>query len=172
MTKKSVNKVQDILSVLKTKINESADLDQVLSFTEYIEMVKEQPWITRNTQQLIHDMIQRSGCEYKFIYGSPLKQKWNFFIDPKAVGKNIVFGQAKAKENLIEKFSNSAKGLEASKRLWILLGPPGSAKSRSMEGIKYALKAYSKSDEGMTFTVLLPTIDERLKDKAIFTEKG
>ena len=170
--KKQTSKVQDILNVLDIKLNESADLNKVLSFTEYIEMVKEQPWITRNTQQLIHDMIQRSGCEYKFIYGSPLKQKWNFFIDPERVGNNIVFGQSKAKENLIEKFSNSSKGLEASKRLWILLGPPGSAKSRSMEGIKHALKAYSKSDEGMTFTVLLPTIDERLKDKAEFTEDG
>ncbi len=171
--KKVVKKeIKDILSVLETNLSQSADLDEVLSFTDYLEKVRQNPWITRNTQQLIHDMIQRSGCEYKFIYGSPLKQKWNFFIDPKQVGNNIVFGQSKAKENLIEKFSNSSKGLEASKRLWILLGPPGSAKSRSMEGIKHALKAYSKSDEGMTFTVLLPTVDERLKDKAEFTEDG
>lgn len=171
--KTNTNKeVQDILNVLKGELNESANLNEVLSFTEYLEKVKEQPWITRNTQQLIHDMIQLSGCEYKFIYGSPLKQKWNFFTDKEKVGDNIVFGQSKAKENLIEKFSNSAKGLEASKRLWILLGPPGSAKSRSMEAIKHALKAYSKSDEGMNYTVLLPTVDERLKDKASFSEGG
>jgi predicted Ser/Thr protein kinase len=84
----------------------------------------------------------------------------------------VVFGQQKAKENLIEKIDNASRGLEASKRLWILLGPPGAAKSRSMDGIKTALNHYSRSDEGKTYTLLLPTVDERLREKAIFEEKG
>ena len=88
------------------------------------------------------------------------------------VGPYVVFGQQKAKENLIEKVNNASRGLEASKRLWILLGPPGSAKSRSMDGVKHALHEYSKSDSGKTYTLLLPTMDERLKERALFEEKG
>jgi serine protein kinase len=88
------------------------------------------------------------------------------------VGLFVVFGQQKAKENLIEKIDNASRGLEASKRLWILLGPPGAAKSRSMDGIKTALNHYSRSDEGKTYSLLLPTVDERLKEKALFEEKG
>src|SRR3990172_6091640 len=87
-------------------------------------------------------------------------------------GPYVIFGQQKAKENLVEKISNASRGLEASKRLWILLGPPGAAKSRSMDGIKTALNHYSRSDEGKTYTLLLPTVDERLKEKALFEEKG
>jgi serine protein kinase len=171
-TNKKTEVKNDILDILEGKLNKSAEMNEVLSFTEYLDMVKEQPWITRNVQQLVHDMIQRSGCDYKIIYGAPLKQKWKFFTDTSAVGNNIVYGQTKAKENMLANLSNSAKGLEASKRLWILLGPPGSAKSRTMEAIKNSLKVYSQSEEGKTYTVLLPSVDDRLKDKAEFEVDG
>jgi serine protein kinase len=169
---KKSESVKDILSVLKSEVTQSANLNEIMSFTDYLEMVKEEPWVARNIQQLVHDMIQKSGCDYKMIYGSPLKQNWNFFTDSEAVGNNIVFGQSKAKENLLSNFSNSAKGLEASKRLWILLGPPGSAKSRTMEAIKNALKCYTSSDEGKTYTLLIPTMDDRLRGKAVMKENG
>ncbi|MGH9334538.1 MAG: hypothetical protein ACRD21_12405, partial [Vicinamibacteria bacterium] len=95
-----------------------------------------------------------------------------FFEDANRVGMFVVFGQQKAKENLLEKIDNASRGLEASKRLWILLGPPGAAKSRSMDGIKTALNHYSRSDEGKSYTLLLPTVDERLREKALFEENG
>jgi len=79
--------------------------------------------------------------------------------DAAPVGMFVVFGQQKAKANLVEKIDNASRGLEASKRLWILLGPPGAAKSRLMDGIKTALNVYSRPDEGKTYTLLLPTVD-------------
>ncbi|MBN2439778.1 MAG: hypothetical protein JXJ04_00475 [Spirochaetales bacterium] len=146
--------------------------DEVLSFTEYLEVIKEQPWITRNTFQLLHDMIIAQGVEYTIIPGKPIHHRYNFFEDEKLVNIYVVFGQQKAKENIVEKIDNASRGLEASKRLWILLGPPGAAKSRSMDGIKSALNIYSKSAAGQTYTLLLPTIDDRLKEKALFKENG
>jgi serine protein kinase len=95
-----------------------------------------------------------------------------FFENSDRVGGFVVFGQQKAKENLVEKINNASRGLEASKRLWILLGPPGAAKSRSMEGVKLALKQYSQSEDGKTHTLLLPTTDDRLRDQALFEEEG
>jgi len=62
-----------------------------------------------------------------------VKHQYEFFETPEMIGKYVVFGQQKAKENLVEKIDNASRGLEASKRLWILLGPPGAAKSRSMD---------------------------------------
>jgi serine protein kinase len=169
---KQSNEVEAMLKALGKTISESPNVDETISFNAYLERVKETPWITRNTHQLIHDMIQRSGVDYTVLHGQPLSQNWKFFTDKNMVADYVVFGQGKAKENLLEKFSNASKGMEASKRLWILLGPPGSAKSRSMEAIKTALNSYTRSDEGVTFTVLLPTVDERLKSKALFTEDG
>jgi serine protein kinase len=167
MAKKNVD---DILGNLKKKLQSSKSVKEILSFTDYLELVRKEPWITRNTQQLIHDMIKTSGTSYKFVSGNPIRQEYNFFTDKKFVNQYVVFGQEKAKGNLVEKLSNSAKGLEASKRLWILLGPPGSAKSRSMDALKSGLKFYSESEEGKTYTLLLPTIDKRLASKAILTD--
>ena len=146
--------------------------EEVLSFSDYLELVVEQPWITRNTFQLLHDMLLQSGVEHAIIPGKPIKHRYNFFEDERSVGPFTVFGQQKAKENLVEKIDNASRGLESSKRLWILLGPPGAAKSRSMDGIKRALGLYSSSEEGRTYTLLLPTVDERLKEKALFEEGG
>jgi serine protein kinase len=159
-----------------TDILESATLrgtdDEILSFPEYLELVKREPWTTRNTFQLLHDMLLSSGVERTIVPGKPLRHRYAFFEDATLVSQFVVFGQQKAKENLIEKIDNASRGLEASKRLWILLGPPGAAKSRSMDGIKTALNHYSRSDEGKTYTLLLPTVDERLREKALFEEKG
>ena len=110
--------------------------------------------------------------ERTIVPGKPIKHRYGFFEDDALVAMYVVFGQQKAKANLVEKIDNASRGLEASKRLWILLGPPGAAKSRSMDGIKTALNVYSASDEGKTFTLLLPTIDDRLKEKALFEENG
>ena len=159
--------VNDILSLLETKVKDSKDITGVISFHEYLDLVIDKPWVTRNTKQLMNDMIHRSGIEYTVVPGSNLKQKYSFFEDQESVDDYIVFGQGKAKSNLVEKISNASKGMEASKRLWILLGPPGSAKSRSMDAIKTALYKYSCSDEGAVYTVLLPTKDKRLENNAV-----
>lgn len=145
---------------------------EVITFEAYLGLLKEEPWITRNTFQLIHDMILSEGVEHAIVAGKPIKHRYGFFESENLVAPYIVFGQQKAKENLVEKIHNASRGLEASKRLWILLGPPGSAKSRSMDGLKTSLNRYSNSDAGKTYTLLLPTLDERLKDRALFEEDG
>ncbi|MBN1696893.1 MAG: hypothetical protein JW881_05220 [Spirochaetales bacterium] len=152
------------------KASENRPEDEILSFPDYLDLIKQKPWITRNTFQLLHDMILTSGVEYTIIPGKPIRHRYKFFEDEQLVGEYVVFGQQKAKENLVEKIDNASRGLEASKRLWILLGPPGAAKSRSMDGIKRALNMYSKTEEGRTYTLLIPTLDERLKEKALFKE--
>ena len=146
--------------------------EEILSFEEYLQLVQQEPWVTRDTFQLLHDMLLSSGVDHAISPGKPIKHHYQFFENSDRVGTYVVFGQQKAKENLVEKINNASRGLEASKRLWILLGPPGAAKSRSMEGIKLALKQYSQSEEGKTHTLLLPTVDKRLRDQAIFEEDG
>ena len=165
--------VDNILTLLEEKLTTNKLVDEVISYHDYLDKVVEQPWITRNTKQLMNDMILLSGVEHTLIPGSNLKQKYNFFEDGEMVDQYIVFGQGPAKSNLVEKISNASKGLESAKRLWILLGPPGSAKSRSMDAIKTALHAYSASEEGQTYHLMLPTVDKRLENKVdkALTEK-
>jgi serine protein kinase len=161
----------ELASYLDSSVAQAPE-EEVLSFDDYLELVQREPWITRNTFQLLHDMMLGSGVEYAVVPGKPIKHRYSFFEDKSLVGLYEVFGQQKAKENIIEKIANASRGLEASKRLWILLGPPGAAKSRSMDGIKTALNVYSRSEQGKSYTLLLPTVDERLKEKALFEEDG
>jgi serine protein kinase len=144
--------------------------DEILSFDEYLGVVKASPWVTRNTMQIMHDMVLSSGVKHSMVPGKPAVHKYEFFEDSALTGNLSVFGQQTAKENLIERFSNASKGKEASKRLWILLGPPGSAKSLSLNCIKNALRKYSASEDGKTYTLLIPTVNEKLKSKAVHTE--
>jgi len=158
-------------SILSAKVTDEIK-NEVISFEAYLDLVKTEPWITRNSVQILHDMLLSSGVEHSIVAGKPVKHRYKFFEDSTLVNESIVFGQQKAKENMVEKIDNASRGGEASKRLWILLGPPGSAKSRSMDAIKNALKKYSISNEGKTYALLLPTVDERLKEKALFEEDG
>lgn len=163
--------LQALKDVLENSVVQRPE-EEVLTFPDYLELVKKEPWVTRNTFQLLHDMLLSSGVEHTIVPGKPIKHRYAFFEDEVLTGPYVVFGQQKAKENLVEKIDNASRGLEASKRLWILLGPPGAAKSRSMDGIKTALNVYSRSQEGKTFTLLLPTVDDRLKEKALFQQEG
>ena len=77
--------------------------EEILSFPEYLELVRKEPWVTRNTFQLLHDMLLSSGVEYSVVPGKPLKHRYGFFEDDNLVGIYEVFGQQKAKENMVEK---------------------------------------------------------------------
>ena len=162
-----------MLNILDTLVDETARSEnEVLNFNDYLELVRNSPWVTRTTPQLLHDMILSFGVEHAIQPGKPVKHSYHFFENTDIVGPFAVFGQQKAKENLVEKFDNAARGAEVWKRLWILLGPPGSAKSRSMDAIKLGLYNYSHSEEGKSYTLLLPTLDEKLFDRALFEEDG
>ena len=162
----------ELKSLLNKSIRNEQEFEEIITFEDYLSVIIKEPWVTRNSTQLLHDMMLSRGVDHAMTTGKPVKHTYHFFEDPEIIGPFIVFGQQKAKENLVEKIHNASRGLEASKRLWILLGPPGSAKSRSMDGIKQALNQYSLSKEGKTYYQLLPTVDERLKEKALFEEKG
>ena len=158
--------------MLNKSIQNDQEFEEIITFEAYLSLITKEPWVTRNSTQLLHDMMLSRGVDHAMTTGKPVKHTYHFFEDSDIIGPYIVFGQQKAKENLVEKIHNASRGMEASKRLWILLGPPGSAKSRSMDGIKRALNQYSLSPAGKTYYQLLPTVDERLKEKALFEENG
>ena len=99
----------------------STSEDEVLSFPDYLDLVKNEPWITRNTVQLLHDMLLSSGVERTVVPGKPIKHRYSFFEDEELVAMYVVFGQQKAKANLVEKIDNASRGLET---VVDPLGPP------------------------------------------------
>jgi len=59
--------------------------------------------VTRDTFQLLHDMLLSSGVDHAISPGKPIKHHYQFFENSERVGGYVVFGQQKAKENLVEK---------------------------------------------------------------------
>jgi len=62
-----------MLTALKDVLESPAALgEEVLGFPEYLDLVKREPWITRNTFQLLHDMLVSSGVECTIVAGKPI----------------------------------------------------------------------------------------------------
>ena len=70
---------------------EYRDLNWSGTFGEYIEMVKENPKITRNAYQRLYDMILEKGTEEYIDFKKHVIQ-YKFFADEENNGSDAVFG--------------------------------------------------------------------------------
>ena len=113
--------------------------------------ITKNPKILRNAFQRVHDMILSYGFEKYTL----LKQdiiRYNFFGDPIEHGNDAVFGLDKAMERLVDIFRSASQGLGTDKRILLLHGPVGSAKSTIARLLKKGLETYSRTDAGALYT--------------------
>lgn len=128
------------------------------TFTEYLDLVKQNPKITRNAFQRMYDMIMDGGTEdYVDFKKSVIRYK--FFNDIKNNGKDAVFGLDVPIMKLMNVLKAAAMGYGTEKRVILLHGPVGSAKSTICRMLKKGLEDYSKIDDGAMYT--FDWIDER-----------
>ena len=145
---------QDILSFVK----ERQDLDQfrkenwVGTFQDYLDLVQQNPLITRNAYQRMYDMIMSYGTD-QYEVGREKRTHYRFFDDPHNGGADAVFGLERALEDLVNAFKSAARGYGIEKRVLLLHGPVGSSKSTIARMLKKGLEAYSQSDEGALYTL-------------------
>tara|TARA_B110001454_G_scaffold218991_1_gene249089 strand:+ start:135722 stop:137797 length:2076 start_codon:yes stop_codon:yes gene_type:complete len=125
---------------------------------EYLKMVKQNPKITRNAFQRMYDMIVESGSE-KYIDFKKEVVRYKFFDDAANNGKDAVFGLDIMLMKLVNVLKAAALGYGTEKRVILLHGPVGSAKSTVCRMLKKGLEAYSKTDKGALYT--FEWIDEK-----------
>lgn len=118
---------------------------------EYLKMVKQNPKITRNAFQRMYDMIVESGSE-KYIDFKKEVVRYKFFDDASNNGKDAVFGLDIMLMKLVNVLKAAALGYGTEKRVILLHGPVGSAKSTVCRMLKKGLEAYSKTDKGALYT--------------------
>lgn len=130
---------------------EFRDLNWSGTFQEYISMVKQKPKVARNAYQRLYDLILEEGTEEYLDFKKHVIH-YKFFDDEKYGGRDAVFGLDVPLMKLMNVFRAAAQGYGAEKRVILLHGPVGSAKSTICRTIKKGVEAYSKTEQGALYT--------------------
>ncbi len=132
----------DILKKIELYRKEEEMLKWEGTFREYLEIIKEKPWVAQSAHSRVYNMIKDSGVEEEKGV-----KKYEFF-------SNQLFGLEESLERLIEEYLHpSAKRLDVRKRILLLMGPVSGGKSTLVTMLKRGLEAYSLTDRGAVFSI-------------------
>ncbi len=147
------NKKTDFSQMLREwqDTKEYRDLNWTGTFNDYIQLVKENPKVTRNAYQRLYDMIVGYGTNEYVDFKKRLIH-YNFFDDEQGGGRDAVFGLDVPLMKLMNVVRAAAQGYGAEKRVILLHGPVGSSKSTICRLIKKGIEHYSRTDEGALYT--------------------
>jgi serine protein kinase len=121
------------------------------SFSEYLDVVKKNPRICRNAFQRMYDMVLSWGTSSYVEYKKNIV-RYKFFDDPIDHGKDAVFGLDVQLMKLVHFFKSAALGYGTEKRVLLLHGPVGSAKSTIARLLKKGVERYSRQDDGALYS--------------------
>jgi serine protein kinase len=128
------------------------------TFEDYLNIVVEQPAVTRTAYQRLYDMILSHGTEE--VYENKEKTtRYKFFTDFAARHGDAIFGLDRSIVQLVNTFKSAAKGYGTERRVLLLHGPVGSSKSTIARLLKKGLEEYAKTDAGMLFSYSWKTGD-------------
>ena len=127
------------------------ELNWTGSFSEYLDVVGQNPRVTRNAFQRIYDMIMSYGAE-EFIDAKKRLIRYKFFSDMSFDQNDAIFGLEIPLMRLVNFFKAAAQGYGTEKRVLLLHGPVGSSKSTIVRRLKKGLEHYSRTDNGALYT--------------------
>ena len=131
-----------MLDKLNDYVSQVSKVDEgTISFSDYLEKVKENPRLAQLAHARVYGMIKSQGMSEED--GSKV---YNFF-------KDEIFGIDETLEQLVSYFHSSAKRLETRKRILLLMGPPGGGKSTLVSLLKRGMEEFSLSDDGAHYAI-------------------
>ncbi len=132
----------NMLSKLQAYREEEEKLKWEGTFIEYLELLKERPYLAQSAHSRLYHMIAQAGIEEE-----KGRKKYNFFSEE-------LFGLEETLEKLVEEyFHPAAKNLDVKKRILLLMGPVGGGKSTIVTLLKQGLEAFTKTEEGAVFAI-------------------
>ncbi len=120
-----------------------AEQAEVITLNEYVDRVAVQPTIAATSHQRIHDMIKAVGFTDGLHAG---EISYNFFATE-------LFGLDVPLDRVYRYFETAAQGHETRRRILLLWGPPGGAKSSVAALLKRGLEAWSHTTEGAVYAI-------------------
>ncbi|MCB0407836.1 MAG: serine protein kinase [Bdellovibrionales bacterium] len=160
----SGNTIRDLISQMQTSSGYK-DLTWSGSFSDYLEIVRQNPKVTRNAFQRMYDMIMEKGTR-EYVDVKKHVVHYNFFDDEENNGKDAVYGADIPLMKLVNVLRSAAYGYGTEKRVILLHGPVGSAKSTICRQLKAGVEKYSRTDQGALYT--FEWVDEEGKFEDIF----
>ncbi len=132
----------DILNRVRSYREEESKLKWEGTFSEYLAIVKEKPYVAQTAHSRVYNMIKSAG-----LTEENGKKTYHFFGDE-------IFGLESAIERLVEEyFHPAAKRLDVRKRILLLMGPVSGGKSTIVTMLKRGFEKYSKTDEGAVYAI-------------------
>ena len=151
-------KIQTLLKKTQTGVENFQKLNWTGTFDEYLNIVYEKPKTPRNAYQRLYDMIMSHGTS-EFEYCKKTYTRYNFFDK---IGDISIYGLESQLMEFMDVLKSAARGYGPERRVILLHGPVGSAKSTIVTALKSGLEHYSTTDEGAlySFTWMVPSDDD------------
>jgi serine protein kinase len=127
------------------------DLHWSGTFEEYLELVRQNPRIARTAHERVYDLIMSHGTQ-EYVDNKKKIVHYRFFDDEAHGGRDAIFGLDIPLMRLVNVLKAAAKRYGTEKRILLLHGPVGSAKSTIARLLKKGLEEYSRTPEGALFT--------------------
>ncbi len=121
------------------------------TLSDYLHLVENNPKVARTAYQRIYDMILSYGFDEYNEYKKKIVH-YKFFEDPLEDGKDALYGLDLPLMKLVNAFQSAAHRYGTEKRILLLHGPVGGAKSTIVRMLKKGLEHYSRTPEGALFT--------------------
>jgi serine protein kinase len=121
------------------------------TFWEYLDIARSNPGVARNAYQRLYDAILAQGFQHYKLFKRDCV-RYHFFSDQIDAGADAVFGLDFALMQLVDFLRSAAEGYGTDKRILLLHGPVGSAKSTIARMLKKGVEAYSRTDEGALYS--------------------
>src|SRR5256712_12795507 len=145
----TVNILSTIASLQSAQ--EYQELNWEGSLEDYLKLVQENPRVTRNAFQRIYDMILSHGVE-EHVEHKKKTTRYRFFRDYAHDGRDAVYGIDQSLTHLVDIFKSASRNYGTERRVILLHGPVGSAKSTIVRLLKKGLEEYSRTPEGAMYT--------------------
>ena len=120
-----------------------AEQPEVITLNEYIDRVAECPTIAATAHQRIYEMIRAGGYTDGLHAG---EVSYRFFRDE-------LFGLDVPLERVVRTFETASQGHETRRRILLLWGPPGGAKSSVATLLKRGLEDWTRTEEGAVYAL-------------------
>ena len=138
------------------------------SFEDYLQIVRQNPKVTRTAFQRLYDMILSHG-KTEYLDNKKKLIRYHFFHDEKFGGRDAIYGLDVPLMKLVNVFKSAAEGYGTEKRVILLHGPVGSSKSTIARLLKKGMEEYSKGPEGAIYTFSW-ILDKRKADGSLERE--